>query len=667
MAGWTLGIAALHMGWWPEALGRFTFASASVMPAAFLAFSRVYPVASGWPPPAVIRAVVGFGLVLAVLSMATGVIVHDVALTPQGLSRVAGPLYPAFAAYFMGGWLTGLGVLVVKWRGTRGLARVQLNYLGVGLVIATIGGLSTNLVLPMVTGNSSYSDLGPFFVLPLVLLVGHAIIRHRLLDLRLAIGRGLGLALVAGGASVAVLATLQQLGLGRFDEPVGLPIGAVVVMTIVAVLASAPLAPRLARVIDAYFLRGRPDPDLALSDAVRRLTRLLTPETIAKELQRVLVSTLVPEWVTILTRPLDTPPAMPVGTSQWAAAQSDVVVRAAWALDEAAPTVRVISSHQRSDPGSTNTEHILHKAGVEIRIALGRPGQVLGIVLLGARRDGHAYLEPALQFLEELAELASRVMETAYLHGRQVALERDRERLAHFARMGRSYAGLAHEIRTPLTTISNLVSMLPDRIDDAEYRSLIVRLVPAEVTRITSLIDGLRALAPGTQPRTSRLEVSTLLQGIVSLLAPSLAAPGPSIVLETARHLPAIAGDFGTLSQLFQNLLRNAIEASPPGGRIYVTASAAGGSTIVQVIDEGSGLDPSIQGALFEPFATTKGPGRGLGLSICLEIAASHRARLTLRNRQDRRGSIAEVVFPSADEAPPPGWGTEEAALSGTA
>jgi signal transduction histidine kinase len=594
-----------------------------------------------------IRAAVTLGISLAALALFSHLIVHHVVLTPRGLSRSTGLLYPVFAAYFIAGWLTGLAVLAVKWRRASGLARVQLNYLGVGLVIATVGGLSMNLLVPLMTGNSSYSYLGPFFVLPLVLLVGHALIRHRLLDLRFAIGRSLGLALVVGGGSVAVLATLQELGLGRFDEQVRLPIGIVVVLIIIAILASAPLAPRLGRVIDAYLLRGRSDPDAALSDAARRLTRLLTPESIAEELHRILTSSLFPEQLVILTQPLDTAPTQHFGSSQRPSLLSDRVVRAAWELDEIAPAVTVINARRHDDPNIKDLELALHEAGVEVRITLGRPSQVLAIVLLSARKDGRPYFAPALQFLEELAELVSRVMETAYLHSRQVALERDRERLAHLARMGRSYAGLAHEIRTPLTTISTLVSMLPDRIDDPEYRNLMIHLLPSEVERITSLIDGLRALAPATRTQSTRVDISTLLRGIVSLFAPSAHAAGLSLALETAAQLPPILGDSDSLSQLFQNLIRNAIEASAPGSHIFVRAMTTAGKIMVQVIDEGTGVDPAIQPVVFEPFATTRGPGRGLGLSICLEIAEAYRARLTLRNREDGRGSIAEVTFHS--------------------
>jgi len=627
------------------------------MPAAFLMFARVYPVPSSAVPPLAVRALLSVGAGLSLLSLTTGMIVHDVYLTSAGLSRKTGPVYPLFAAYFISTWFAGLCIFGLPWRHSRGRNRAQLQHLGTGLIIATVGGVSTNLILPLVTGNSSYSYFGPYFVLPLVLLVGHAIIRHRLLDLRLAIGRALGLTLLAGGVSVVALVLLQEFGASdRAQSVTRVPLGTVVLLVVTAVLFTTPFTPRLIRIFDSYMLRGRPDLNQALSDATRRLTRLLTPAEIAREIENTLFSSLIPEWVTVYLQPLD--PLTGPTTSEakpTVPLSREAVEQAAWALDTTAPSVQVITSPDEDDAASSRAEKTLHAAGVEVRIVLGRRAQPFGIVLLGGRKDGQAYFAPALQFLEELAELASRVMETAYLHHRHIAVERDRERLAHLERMGHSYAGLAHEIRTPLTTISNLVAGLSDRLDDAEFRDLLARLVPAEVARITSLADDLRALAPNTRlplglaPSRERVALHPLLDEVISLFASSVEGHGIKILLEGDSEPLPVLGYADRLKQLFHNLLRNATDASAPGSKIVIRLFGAENGTVVQVTDEGTGLDPLIRDRLFQPFVSTKTAGRGLGLSICLEIARAHGASLTLRNRESAHGAIAEITFPPLD------------------
>src|SRR5260370_8251176 len=114
-------------------------------------------------------------------------------------------MFPVFTVYFLSCLVIALGAFIRKWRQARGLARAQLQHLGTGLLILSAGGITTNLMIPIVTGRSVYSWMGPYFALPLVALVGHAIIRHRLIDLRLFINRGLAYALAIVPASALTI------------------------------------------------------------------------------------------------------------------------------------------------------------------------------------------------------------------------------------------------------------------------------------------------------------------------------------------------------------------------------------------------------------------------------------------------------------------------------
>ncbi|MEK7700927.1 MAG: ATP-binding protein, partial [candidate division NC10 bacterium] len=224
-------------------------------------------------------------------------------------------------------------------------------------------------------------------------------------------------------------------------------------------------------------------------------------------------------------------------------------------------------------------------------------------------------------------------------------------RVEHFAIMARFYAGIAHEIRNPLAAISNLISMLPDRFDDPEYRDTAVRLLPLEVSRIVRLADRLRLMAPSEDGKLSVVALPPLLNDIVVIHSPSALEQRVKIQLQYPNELPRILGDPSQLVQLFVNLLRNAIESMPEGGTVSIEADhlrgrATANSVVVRIIDEGSGIGPSVRTKIFEPFFTTKPAGTGLGLSICREIADFHRARLTLLPRSSFGGTIAEVEFP---------------------
>jgi two-component system sporulation sensor kinase A len=233
------------------------------------------------------------------------------------------------------------------------------------------------------------------------------------------------------------------------------------------------------------------------------------------------------------------------------------------------------------------------------------------------------------------------------------ALERNQRRVEHLAIMARFYAGIAHEIRNPLAAISNLVSMLPDRFDDPEYRDTAVRLLPMEVARIVRLSDRLRLMAPSEGGKLSVVSIPPLLHDIVAIHSPTAQEQHVKIKLRCPDELPKIQGDPGQLVQLFVNLLRNAVEAMPEGGTVTIEVDRSPGrigvdSILVRVLDEGVGIDPSVRAKVFDPFFTTKPSGTGLGLSICREIADFHRARLALTPRSLLDGgTIAEVEFPS--------------------
>jgi len=277
-----------------------------------------------------------------------------------------------------------------------------------------------------------------------------------------------------------------------------------------------------------------------------------------------------------------------------------------------------------------------HAKDVEVSIDRGSRG-VLPILLSTAvlRDHSNSTVTGALAVITDLSTVK--------------ALERHQRRIEHLATMARFYAGIAHEIRSPLAAISNFVSMLADRFDDPEYRETAARLLPLEVSRIVRLADRLRLMAPSEDGRLREVSLSPLLADIIAIHTPTAAESGVRLLLDCPEGLPNIHADPGQLVQLFVNLLRNAVESMPDGGEVLLRCipDPHRANVAVEIIDEGTGIDPSIRSQLFQPFFTTKSLGTGLGLAICREIADFHRAQLTLLPRSDRSGTIARVRFAS--------------------
>ena len=759
MAGWVLGIGGVETEKYTELWGRLTFLSASFMPATFLAFSRVFPATGRWPTRSVVNLALLLAALLGALSLTTNLVAYEITRTPTGIQRTSGPLYPLFAIYFLFCTVAAFSVFIGKWRSARGMPRAQLQYLGIGLLLLSAGATTTNLFIPIVTGRSTYSWLGPYFTLPLVMLVGHTIIRHRLMDIRLALHQGLVFTVVVAILSLALIPTRRLFLPGdaysSFTHPDILLVGLVALL-----ILSVPGQRFIGRYVDTYLFRRQIDYAAALREATHRLTLLRQPEELATELRAILCHTFLTESFALAARPLDG------GSLEMLlydpAIDSDLVTVATLLVDEPAPSVLVVNPAR--EMGLKKSAHeMLRARSIEVVVALGRRDHALGAILLGQRRSGDPYFANDLTFIESVAQLASVALENALLYRQRIqmleyserlleslnsgvvaadvtgritsfnpaaesllglradqreaslsvlpsevgwalalamtgtwqpreveatithetrgplpiilstavlhdqsnhtagalvvttdlsavkALERNQRRIEHLSMMARFYAGIAHEIRSPLASISNLVSMLPDRFSDAEYRDTAVRLLPLEVGRIVRLADRLRFMAPSEDGKLTPVSLVPLLDDIVKIHGPAAVESHTKIVLDCPDNLPTVLGDRGQLVQLFLNLLRNAIEAMPDGGTIRIEAIASqtefDSRVIVRILDEGIGIDTLVRGKMFEPFFTTKPTGTGLGLSICREIADFHRAKLSLSPRADRQGSSAEVEF----------------------
>ncbi|HEU4367395.1 MAG TPA: ATP-binding protein [Methylomirabilota bacterium] len=301
-AGWVLGIAGLQSGNNLDLWFGFAFAFASFIPVAFVFFSCCYPGASSWSAPWYARMMFIIGAAFAVLSLATDLIVHEAQIGPTGLSRKAGPLYFLFALYFIVAWCVGLWIFVSKWRGACGPTRAQFHYLGAGLIGGCLGGISTNLVIPLVTGQSTYSWIGPYFSLVYVGFVAHAIIRHRIMDLRLFVHRGLTLSIgvllsaLPAGILLAIfwprlLTNLQPSELVALLIAVGI---ATVLIPITRDVSS--------RLLDRYVYRTRANYQRTVREASRMLTKVLHLDTLLAFINTTVIRSTAVEGVALYIR-----------------------------------------------------------------------------------------------------------------------------------------------------------------------------------------------------------------------------------------------------------------------------------------------------------------------------------------------------------------------------
>lgn len=212
--------------------------------------------------------------------------------------------------------------------------------------------------------------------------------------------------------------------------------------------------------------------------------------------------------------------------------------------------------------------------------------------------------------------------------------ERELLRAEQLAAVGHLAAGVAHEVRNPLTGVKFLIEAALRPANPTPLTTEDLGLMRQEVVRIERTVQGLLDYAKTPPPDRRPHDLGALAADAVAVARGR--AEVKSVALRGVAHPgPApVAGDRDQLLALLTNLLYNAIDATPPGGEVGVCVSpAAGGMLTVDVTDTGPGIDPAFAARLFTPFATTKPTGTGLGLTVARRIAREHGGTLTAANR----------------------------------
>jgi signal transduction histidine kinase len=146
------------------------------------------------------------------------------------------------------------------------------------------------------------------------------------------------------------------------------------------------------------------------------------------------------------------------------------------------------------------------------------------------------------------------------------------------------------------------------------------------------------------------VDVSEGLSDTVMLMESTANERGIALTLELPEGLPRVHGIGGDLNQIWSNLIENALDATPSGGHVWVTATSELGAVVVRVIDDGHGVPPELLGKIFDPFFTTKpvGQGVGLGLDIAHRLVRRNAGDIEVFSRPDGGRTEFRVTIPAA-------------------
>ncbi|MEJ2722419.1 MAG: ATP-binding protein [bacterium] len=200
--------------------------------------------------------------------------------------------------------------------------------------------------------------------------------------------------------------------------------------------------------------------------------------------------------------------------------------------------------------------------------------------------------------------------------------------------LGQLSAGVAHEIRNPLTGIATTAELLGSKIKD-EGKTKYVRAILDETNRLDEIIKNLLNFARPAKPCLGICALSDISKRVVNLLSEEAGKKGIGLEMTDDATNDVCTADPNQLTQVLLNIVLNAIQACDEGNRIEVKLTNEGGSgaagtgyTRVEISDNGPGVPDEIRDSLFEPFVTTKTYGTGLGLAISQQIVDEHRGTI---------------------------------------
>lgn len=294
---------------------------------------------------------------------------------------------------------------------------------------------------------------------------------------------------------------------------------------------------------------------------------------------------------------------------------------------------------------------------------VGRPLAGLGHAMAGAH-GGAEGAPPA----PEIGPLEFRTLARRYNQLREALAQRERESesraallalqerargLDRLALLQETAASFAHEIGTPLNTLSGHLQLLRDDLQAARQPAAVdrVRLLLTQVDRVAGIVRAGLDRGHWPQPYVRSSDLREIAERVLRFLEPSFGDAGVRAELRPSTSGPARAVcDPAQVEQILLNLLKNAIDALGPGGRVSVATGTTTGHAFVEVADDGPGLDPDARANLFRAFTTTKGSGgSGLGLAVSRRLARGLGG--DLEHMPSETGTRWRLTLPSPEES----------------
>ncbi len=254
---------------------------------------------------------------------------------------------------------------------------------------------------------------------------------------------------------------------------------------------------------------------------------------------------------------------------------------------------------------------------------------VIGALNIYTRRP-HRFNNDEKKVVATLASLGAVAIQNARLYARIFSSEESLRRNEKLTTLGLLAAEIAHEIRNPLTVIKLLFQSLDLSFNDGDPRQKDVAVIEEKLDQLEEIVERVLGFGRSREGMYARYELHPLVEETLRLVRLKLHQQKIAIDYQPAEESLRIEVNKGQIQQVVLNLILNATQAMPEGGRIAINTGRMEGRAQLTMSDNGSGIPPEIQCTIFESFLTQHSEGTGLGLSISKRILRSHRGDIEL-------------------------------------
>ncbi|HKZ05792.1 MAG TPA: ATP-binding protein [Methylomirabilota bacterium] len=428
---WATGVALGHYSVpFSVSFVRFTLGVASLAPLSTLILAEVFPPARPIHRSLPIIVFTTPALAFCVLAVTTPLLVRSVSAGASGISIEYGLLHPAYAIYMLACFGSSIWVLADKYRTVIGVLRIQTGYLLLALAVPIAFGTLTNLIVPVIFGTSILSKFGPLFSLVMIAMIAHAIIRHRLMDIRVKVRRGavyLAAVLVAGLALLTLMVASNTL----FHDEHQVPVREILLALFVAVLF-APLKGQIQRAFDRYLYREPYDYQRTIRETSRVLSTTIDLSALLAHFAHTVGATLRPEGLAIYL----------LDDEEGRFERAHLLGHGGFP-DQAALSVPLLIELDRQrrllfrdevgrDSGGLDPAAALEgfaRLGSEVLVPLIEGDRLIGFLAVGPKRSGDPFFSDDADLLATLANQSAVAVRNAQVHHQVVLVNEHIQRI----------------------------------------------------------------------------------------------------------------------------------------------------------------------------------------------------------------------------------------------